>query len=71
MQLLLPVHVIHDTAVIVSHKKRVFAEAEDIGGAAVDLAQLEEAGDEIAPRSAGADSYDFITAPQGLLCRSV
>ena len=44
---LLPIHVIHDTAVIVSYKKRVFPEAEDVGGAAVDLAQFEEACDEI------------------------
>ena len=36
--LILPIHVIHDAAVIVSYKKRVLAEAEDVGGAAVDPA---------------------------------
>ena len=41
------VHVINDAAVIVSHQKRVFTEAENIRGPAVDPAELEKPGDEI------------------------
>jgi len=43
----LAIHVVHHAGVIVCEEKGIFAEAEDVGGAAVDPGAVEEAGDEV------------------------
>ena len=65
------VNIVNDAAVIISQEKRVFSETENIRRAAVDAAELEEPGDEIGGRTRRTDSYNLITPPKALICRSM
>ena len=67
------IHVIHNAGVVVGEEEGVFAEAEDVGGAAVDFCAVVEAGDEVFDRAAGGfvDFNDLVTSSQRSLGRAV
>lgn len=58
---------------VVGEEEGVFAEAEDVGGAAVDFCAVEEAGDEVFCDAARGffDFYDAVTSLQASLRRAV